>query len=52
MLVEVDGLNTGRVKFKTEKLTPIASLVRVHNLRPRAGLVAIGPVSVYSDWVG
>jgi len=28
----------------------VASLVSVHHLRPRAGLVV--PVSVYSDWVG
>jgi len=29
---------------KSEKFTPVASLVSVHHLRPRAGLV--GPVSV------
>jgi len=39
----------GRVKSKTEKLPPVASLVlinllSIHHLRDRAGLV--GPVSV------
>jgi len=34
----------GRVKSKTEKLAPAASLVSVHHLRARAEL--IGPVSV------
>jgi len=32
------------VKSKTEKLAPVASLVSIHHLRPRTGLV--GPVSV------
>jgi len=32
----------GRVKSKTEKLAPVASLFNVHHLRPRAWLV--GPV--------
>jgi len=32
------------VRTKTEKLTPVASLVSVHHLRAREGLV--GPVSV------
>jgi len=32
------------VKSKTEKLAPVASLVSVHHLSPRAGLV--GPLSV------
>jgi len=31
-------------KSKTEKLAPVASLVSIHHLRPRTGL--IGPVSV------
>jgi len=34
----------GRFKSKTEKLAPAVSLVSVHHLRPRAGLVS--PVSV------
>jgi len=44
------SLNPGWVKSKTEKLAPVASLISVYHLRPRAGLV--GPASVYSDWVG
>jgi len=40
----------GWVNSKTENLAPVASLVGVHHLRSRAGLV--GPVSVYCDWVG
>jgi len=41
---KVGGWNTGRVKSKTEKLAPVASLVNVHHLRPRAWVV--GPESV------
>jgi len=41
---KVGGWNPGRVKSKTEKLAPVASLVSVHHLRPTSGLV--GPVSV------
>jgi len=36
----------GQVKSKTEKLTPVASLVSVHHLRAGAGLVSV------SDWMG
>jgi len=35
---------------KTEKLTSVASLIGVHHLGTRAGLV--DPVSVWGDWVG
>jgi len=38
------GSIPGMIKSKTEKLTPVASLVNGHHLRDRAGLV--GPVSV------
>jgi len=34
----------GRVNSRTEELTPVASLVSVHHLTARSGLV--GPVSV------
>jgi len=34
----------GRVNSKTKKLAPVASVVSIHHLRPRTGLV--GPVSV------
>jgi len=43
-LREVSGSNPGRVKSKTDKFASVASLVSVHHLRNRAGLV--GPVSV------
>jgi len=35
----VSGLNHSRVKSQIEKLTCVASLVSVHHLKPRAGLV-------------
>jgi len=38
------GVRNGRVKSKPEKLAPVASLVIIHLLRPRTGLV--DPVSV------
>jgi len=38
------GSNSGWVKTKTDEFAPVASLVGVYNLSPRAGLV--GPVSV------
>jgi len=41
---EGQGFEPGRVNSKTEKLAPVASLVSVHHLRPRTGLV--GPVLV------
>jgi len=41
---KVGGSNPDQVKSKTEKLSPVASLVSVHQLRPRAGLV--DPLSV------
>jgi len=44
LVCKVGGSNPGRVKSKTEKLPPVASLVSVNHLRPRARLV--GPVSV------
>jgi len=34
------------VTSNTEKLTPVASLVNIHNFSDRTGLVAIGPASV------
>jgi len=40
----VGGSTPGRFGSKTEKLAPVTSLVSVHHLRPRAGLVC--PVSV------
>jgi len=40
----VSGSDPGRVKSKTEKWAPVASLVSIHYLRVRAGLV--GPVSI------
>jgi len=42
--VWVCGSNAGRVKSKTKKLAPVASLVSVHYVRPRTGLV--GSLSV------
>jgi len=43
-LWEVSGMIVGQVKSKTEKLTPVASLLNIHHLKPRAGVV--GPISV------
>jgi len=37
----VGGSNPSLVNLKTEKLTPVASLVSVHHLRVRAGLVVL-----------
>jgi len=36
---KVSGSNPGQVKSKTEKLAPAASLVNVHHLRARLGLI-------------
>jgi len=41
---KVDGWIPGWVMQKTEKLTPVASLVNIYHLRPTTGLG--GPVSV------
>jgi len=41
---KVSGSNPSWVKSKTEKLSPVASLVSIYHLRARTGLV--GPVSV------
>jgi len=41
---KVGGSSSSWVKSKIEKLTHVASLVSIHRLSPRAGLV--GPVSV------
>jgi len=46
----VGGSIPDRVKSKTEKLTPVASLFNIHHFRTVAGLV--GPVLVSCDWVG
>jgi len=38
----VEGVRIpGRVKSKTEKCSPAVSLVSVHSLRPKAGLVVL-----------
>jgi len=36
---KVGGSNPGWVKSKAEKLAPVASLVSIHHLKTRAGLV-------------
>jgi len=48
---KVGGSIPGWVKSKT-KFKPVASLVNVHHLRSRAGLVWPVQVSVECDWVG
>jgi len=46
----VSGSNPSHVKSTTENLTPVVSLVNVHHLRARAGLVS--QVSLQSNLVG